>query len=49
MHYMPKKKYRHGKKWLDTLRSPPDQLARRERQRRSTYCCCGKPPLLDCC
>ena len=24
-------------------------LARRERHRRSTYCCCGKPPLLDWC
>ena len=44
-----KKKNRHGKKWLDTLRSPPGQLARRERRRRSTYCCCGKPPLLGCC
>ena len=32
-------KNRHGKKWPDTLRSPPGQLARRERHRRSTYCC----------
>ena len=42
-------KNRHGKKWPDTLRSPLGQLAWRERLRRSTYCCCGKPQLLDCC
>ena len=35
-------KHRHGKKWPDTLCSPPGQLARQERHRRSTYCCCGK-------
>ena len=33
----------------DTLRSPPGQQARRDRHRRSTYCCCGTPPLLNCC
>ena len=44
-----KNKYRHGKKWPDTLRSLPGQLALRERRRRSTYCCCRRPLLLDCC
>ena len=39
----------HTHKNRDTLRSPPGQLALRERHRRSTYCCCGKPPLLYCC
>ena len=44
-----KTKYRHGKKWPDTLRSLPGQLALRERHRRRTYCCCGSPPLLYWC
>ena len=42
-----------GMKWSDTLRSASGQLALslalRERHRRSTYCCCGTPPLLGCC
>ena len=39
----------HGKKWPYNLRFPPGQLARRERQRTSTYCCCGSPPLQKYC
>ena len=42
-----KKKNRYGKKWPYTLRFLPGLPTRRERHRRSTYCCCGSPPLLD--
>ena len=31
------------------LRFPSGLPARRELQRRSTYCCCGSPPLPDYC
>ena len=42
------KESRLAKKWPYTHRFPPGRLARRERQTRSTYCCSGTPPLLDC-
>ena len=44
-----RKKSRHGKKWPNTLRSPPGQLAQREWHRRSTYCYSRTPQLLDWC
>ena len=36
------------KKKKNTLCFPLGLLAHRELQRRSTHCCCGTPPLLDC-
>ena len=43
------RKNRHGKKWPYTPSYPPGllRLALRERHRRSTYCCCGTPLLLE--
>ena len=41
-------KTRHGEKWPCTHRSPPGQLAWRERHRQSTCCCYGTPLLPGC-
>ena len=43
-----KNNHAYGKKWPYTHRFPPGRLVRRVRRGRTTYCCCGTPPLLEC-